>query len=161
MMPRAPAIAVIGPGDVPDSERDLLAIAHELGRLIAKRKLTLITGGLGGVMEAASRGASEAGGTVIGILPGDSAAEANTHVQIALATGMGQARNAIIINSADAVIAIGRGFGTLSEMALALRARKPVAAINSWEGIDPAVQRAANVGEALAWVIQQLEPSRA
>jgi len=129
-MSRRRAIAVIGPGQADAREQ---ATAREVGRLLAEAGLVVLTGGLGGVMESASRGAADAGGTVVGVLPGDDADSANPFVGIAVPTGMGQARNAVLINSADAVIAIGKGYGTLSEIAIALRAGKRVVGIGTWE----------------------------
>jgi uncharacterized protein (TIGR00725 family) len=142
-------IAVIGPGST--DEVELLDRARQVGRLLGKAGFAVITGGLGGVMAAAAEGARESGGLVVGVLPGDRAADANEWVSVAVATGMGQARNVVLVNSAAGVIAIGKGHGTLSEIALALRAGKPVAALSSWE-VDPAVYRAANPSDAVAFI---------
>ena len=90
-------------------------------------------GGLGGVMEAACRGAKETGGTTIGILPSTDRSEANGFVDVAIPTGLGEARNALVVRAADAVIALGGGYGTLSEIALALKAGKPVVGLGTWE----------------------------
>ena len=122
-------IAVVGGGVCSPEVRD---IAHRLGRLIALHGHILICGGLGGVMEAACCGAREAGGLTVGILPGERQ-QANSCVGIAIATGMGHARNVIIVKSADAVIALPGELGTLSEMALALKMNKPVVSLNSWD----------------------------
>jgi len=122
-------IAVIGSGE-PDKENEI--IAYELGRLIAEKKATLICGGLGGVMDAACKGASEAGGTCVGILPGGNRASSSKYLTVALPTGLGEARNTIIARSADVVIAVGGEFGTLSEIGFALKAQKPVIGINTW-----------------------------
>ena len=92
-----------------------------------------MTGGLTGVMEAASKGAHEAGGMTIGILPGTDRRDANAYVKVALPTGMGEARNALVVRAADAVIAIGGEWGTLSEIALARKTGKPVVGLGSWE----------------------------
>ena len=119
-------IAVEGPGEA--SEREL-TLAGELGRLIGEGGHDLYTGGLGGVMEAASRGAAEAGALVVGIVPDE---EANGYVRVRIATGMGEARNLILVRSVDAVIAVGQGYGTLSEIAFALRLGKPVVLLESW-----------------------------
>jgi uncharacterized protein (TIGR00725 family) len=102
--------------------------------------VVLVTGGLGGVMEAACRGARKAGGTTIGILPGTDRSAANPHVSVAIATGLGEARNALVVRSADAVIAIGGAYGTLSEIAFALKAGKRVVGLGTWEidGVDAA-----------------------
>ncbi len=123
-------VAVIG-GQVcsPEEER----IAYEVGLHLAKSGAVLVCGGLGGVMEAACKGAKEAGGVTIGILPGPFRSDANPYVDYAIATDMGQARNAIIIRTVDAVVAVGGEYGTLSEIALALKMGKRVVAISSWE----------------------------
>lgn len=123
-------VAVIG-GQVcsPEEER----IAYEVGSQLARNGAVLVCGGLGGVMEAACKGAKEAGGVTIGILPGPFRSDANPYVDYAIATDMGQARNAIIIRTVDAVVAVGGEYGTLSEIALALKMGKRVVAISSWE----------------------------
>ncbi len=107
-------------------------LAEETGRELARRGAILICGGLGGVMEAACRGARQAGGRTIGILPGDDLASANRYVDIPIVTGMGEARNVIIIKSVQAVIAINGEFGTLSEIGHALRRGIPVIGLNTW-----------------------------
>src|SRR3954471_24681313 len=115
-MPRpVPCIAVVGAGRDAD-ERDLAA-AEEAGAAIAASGAPLVCGGLGGVMEAACRGARSRGGLTIGLLPGDDREEANGWVQLAIPTGLGEVRNTLIVRSADAVIAIGGAWGTLSEIA--------------------------------------------
>lgn len=123
-------IAVIGSGKADDS---LAKIAEEVGSLIAKRGALLICGGLGGVMEAAARGAKGAGGTTIGILPSDKRDQANSYIDIPIATGFGEGRNVIITRTADAIISIGGEYGTLSEIAFGLKAGKPVVGIKSWD----------------------------
>jgi hypothetical protein len=122
-------IAIVGGGDCSPKVREQ---AQELGRLLAERGHVIICGGLGGVMEAAARGAREAGGLVVGVLPGEKT-DANPYVGIAIATDMGHARNVIIVKSADAVIALPGEHGTLSEMALALKMKKRVISLHSWE----------------------------
>jgi len=107
--------------------------AYAVGRLIAKAGAILLTGGLGGAMEAASRGAADAGGLVIGILPTYDALSANPHVTIPLCTGMGHARNMVLVASAQAVIAIGGKWGTLSEVALARKVGRPVVLLHAWD----------------------------
>jgi uncharacterized protein (TIGR00725 family) len=111
-----------------------------VGRLVAARGAVLVCGGLGGVMEAACRGAKEGGGTTVGILPGAERSAANEFVDVAIPTGLGEARNALVVRAADALIAVGGGYGTLSEIALALKAGKPVAGLGSWgiEGVRQA-----------------------
>ena len=113
-------------------ERDC-AKAEEVGRELARAGALLLCGGLSGVMEAACRGAKANGGTTIGFLPGDERGDENDHVDIALPTGMGEMRNMLIVHAADAVIAVGGEFGTLSELAFALRIGKPVFGIDTWE----------------------------
>ncbi len=122
-------IAVIGGGKCSPEEAHL---AEEVGRELAKRGVILICGGLGGVMEAACKGAAAEGGTTIGILPGDSRCTANPYVSIPIVTGMGLARNALVAKSAQAVIAIDGSYGTLSEIAYALINGIPVIGLNTW-----------------------------
>jgi uncharacterized protein (TIGR00725 family) len=148
---RATQISVIGGGEGSD---ELLATAEEVGRRIAEAGAVLVCGGLGGVMEAASRGAAEAGGTVIAVLPTESTADANPHVTHAIATGIGHARNLAVAGSSDAVIAIGGEWGTLSEIAFARRLQKRVIAIQSWTlsnqaGTDLGITEASTPEEAV------------
>jgi len=126
---RKKIIAVIG-GEQPSPEEAKLA--EEVGRELAKRGAILVCGGLGGVMEAACRGASSEGGVTIGILPGNSPEAANPFVQIPIVTGMGYARNISVVKSAQAVIAIDGSYGTLSEIAHALQSGIPVIGLNTW-----------------------------
>jgi uncharacterized protein (TIGR00725 family) len=102
-----------------------------LGGEIARRGAILVCGGLGGVMEAAARGAAEAGGLTVGILPGPSTQDANAHIRVPVATDMGQARNVIIVHTADALIAVSGGAGTLSEIGHALKVGKPVVGLQT------------------------------
>jgi hypothetical protein len=122
-------IAVVGGGECRPEVSEMACL---LGRLLAEKGHVLICGGLGGVMEAACRGAKKAGGLTLGILPGEMGS-ANEFVDIVIATGMGHARNAIIAKSADAVIALPGEHGTLSEMALALKMGKRVISLSSWD----------------------------
>ncbi|TMF68339.1 MAG: TIGR00725 family protein [Chloroflexi bacterium] len=133
-MPRR-YVAVCGASEATPSQLDA---AREVGRLLAREGAVVINGGFGGVMGAASEGAAIEGGTVVGILPDSDRAEVNAHVTIAIATGLGQARNAVIVTAADSVIAIGQGWGTLSEIALARRLGRPVFALGTWDvkGLD-------------------------
>jgi hypothetical protein len=130
-------VAVVGAGDATGAE---LEAAERVGALLGEQGAVVVCGGLGGVMEAACRGAAGAGATTVGILPGTDRSAANPHVQVAIATGLGEARNALVVRSADALVAVGGGYGTLSEIALALKAGKPVIGIGSWEieGVRPA-----------------------
>ncbi len=129
-MTRELYIAVVGPSAATPAEH---AIGEQVGRLIAERGAVLVCGGLGGLMEAAAGGCASAGGVSIGILPTTGRSEANPYLTVAVATGMGEARNAIVVRTADAVIAVGGEFGTLSEIALALKMGKPVVGLDTWE----------------------------
>ncbi len=140
MSERKRTIAVIGAGDA--SQREV-ARAEEVGRLVAERGAALVCGGLGGVMEAACRGAKQAGGTTIGILPAYNKNAANPFVDYAVVTGLGHARNVIVASSADAVIAVGGKAGTLSEIAFALINGITVVSLDSWK-LDPARTPAGN-----------------
>ena len=123
-------VAVSGGGD---ADPETCRLAEELGRALARRGAVVVTGGLGGVMEAACRGAKDAGGTTIGILPSDDRADANPWVDVAVPTGLGEGRNVLVVRAADAVVALAGGFGTLSEIALALRLGRPVVGLGTWE----------------------------
>jgi uncharacterized protein (TIGR00725 family) len=135
-MPRK-YIAVCGASEATHAQLDA---AREVGRLLAESGAIVINGGFGGVMAAASEGAARAGGTVIGLLPDTDRHGANEHLTISLPTGMGQARNVLIATAAESVIAIGVGWGTLSEIAVARRLGRPVIALDSWslEGLEAA-----------------------
>ncbi len=136
---RKKLVAVIGGGREQDPE--ILSKAEQVGELLAESGFVLITGGLGGIMAAASAGARRKGGTVIGILPHASPERANPSVEIAIATGMGEARNAVIATAAEALIAIGGEYGTLSEIALALKLGKPVITLHSqWDQVAGTVR---------------------
>lgn len=148
-------VAVIGSG------REHEARAEEVGRLIAERGCTLVCGGLGEVMAAAARGAKSAGGTTIGILPGESRAEANEWIDHAIVTGIGHARNLAVAASGDAVIAVGGSWGTLAEIAFARRLGRPVVALEpGWEleGVPTAADPAEAVELALAGVSSRGRP---
>ncbi len=133
-MPRK-YVAVCGASDATESQ---LESAREVGRLLAEAGVVVVNGGLGGVSAAASEGAAKAGGTVIGILPDTDRRGVNPHVTISLPSGMGEARNVLIVTAAESVIAIGDGWGTLSEIAVAKRLGRPVVALDSWSvaGLD-------------------------
>jgi uncharacterized protein (TIGR00725 family) len=128
-MPQHVQISVIGAAE---GDQEILGDAEEVGRRIAEAGAVLVCGGRTGVMEAASRGAAEAGGTVVGILPTLSPADANPYVTHAVATGIGQARNLAVVASGQAVIAVGGEWGTLSEIAHARKLGRPVVAVQSW-----------------------------
>lgn len=148
-MTAAPYVAVVGAGG--DVVADVLADAEAVGAGLARRGAVLVCGGLGGVMEAACRGARSLGGVTLGILPGSERAAANAWVSIAVATGLGELRNGLVVRCADAVIAIDGEYGTLSEIALALKAGTRVVGLRSWEirGVLSAGDPAAAVALAL------------
>lgn len=141
-------VAVCGASEATPSQLDA---AREVGRLLAQSGAVVLNGGFGGVMGAASEGAASEGGTVVGILPDTDRGGANTHLTVALATGLGQARNTVIVTAADSVIAIGHGWGTLSEIALARRLDRPVFALDTWHvnGLDVVKTPAEAVRRAL------------
>jgi len=148
-MTGAPYIAVVGAGAASAAQLD---DAETVGRDLAAGGAVVVCGGLGGVMEAACRGAKEAGGTTLGILPGAERSAANAWVDVAVPTGLGEARNALVVRAADAVVAVAGEFGTLSEIALALKAGKPVIGLGTWElGRDPdPIMRARDSSDAAA-----------
>jgi uncharacterized protein (TIGR00725 family) len=129
-----PQIAVVGAGE---AGAELLVAAEQVGARLAEAGAVLVCGGLGGVMEAACRGAREAGGLTVGLLPGTDRAAANPFVQVAIPTGMGEMRNALVVRAGEAVIAVGGGYGTLAEIGLALKARTPVVGIATWDLARP------------------------
>jgi len=128
---RGRQVAVIGSGRL-ESGADLIPLAKEVGRLLAEAGAVVVCGGRGGVMEAASRGAAEAGGTVIGVLPEHSLDDANPYCTHVIATGVGQARNLAVVSSGEVVIAVGGEWGTLSEIGLARAIGRSVIALRSW-----------------------------
>jgi len=155
-------IAVIGGGQCTKKEARL---AEEVGRELAKRGAVLVCGGLGGVMEAACRGAGAEGGITIGILPGEDSHSANPHVQIAVATGLGYARNIAVVRSARAVIAVGGSYGTLSEIGYALQGGIPVIGLNTWSlsrngREDSSIIPAQNPGEAVDKALDLASPKK-
>jgi uncharacterized protein (TIGR00725 family) len=145
-------VAVIGGGSCTTEET---ALAEETGRLLASQGAVVVCGGLGGVMEAVARGAKANGGMTVGILPGADPAAANAYIDLPIATGLGEMRNFLIVRSAQALIAIGGGVGTLSEIALAQRIGKPVVGLHDSfrNAVDiPRVERAA---DAVRWALEQ------
>lgn len=161
---RKTLVSVIGAGAATPEER---AQAEEVGRLIGEAGAVLVCGGLGGVMEAACRGAKKAGGLTLGFLPGESPQTSNPHLDIALPTGLGEVRNALVARSADGVIAVGGALGTLSELAFAIKKRLPVAAIGSWElnaerlPPDACFFEAETPSEAVDFVMKRIAERRA
>jgi uncharacterized protein (TIGR00725 family) len=148
-------VAVVGPGSAtPDEE----AVATSLGALLADEGCVVLCGGLGGVMAAVARGARSRDGVVVGLLPGMTREGASPDLTVALATGLGELRNGLLVRSADVVVAVGGSWGTLSEVALAVRTGVPVVAVGGWvvTGDDgspvPGVHRVATAGEAASAV---------
>jgi uncharacterized protein (TIGR00725 family) len=145
-------IAVIGTRQPSTEEAKL---AEEVGQEIAKNGAVLVCGGLGGVMEAACRGAFAEGGLTIGVLPGDDSKSANPNVQIPIVTGIGYARNVIIVKTAQVIIAVGGGYGTLTEIAYALDNKKPIIGLKTWRfsrnnHADKSIIRARSAKEAVS-----------
>ena len=132
---RGPVVAVIGQGSPEGGP--VMEAARAVGGLLAERGAAVVTGGLGGVMNAASEGARRSGGRVIAIIPGTDRAEATDHADVVVCSGVGEARNLAVVASADAVIAVGGAWGTLSEIALASRLGRPVVLLQSWTVAAP------------------------
>jgi uncharacterized protein (TIGR00725 family) len=148
-------VAVVGAGRASVEEEHA---AERVGRALAGADAVLVCGGLGGVMEAACRGARAGGGTTVGVLPGLRREDGNPYLEVAIPTGLGEMRNALVVRAADGLVAIGGEFGTLSEIAFALKARKPVVALGGWElarAGEPveAIVRAASPEDAVARVL--------
>ena len=152
-MSRTPYIAVVGAGQASPAD---LAYAEEVGAGLADLGAVVVTGGLGGVMEAASRGARSRRGHTLGILPGDDRDEANGWVEIAVATGLGELRNGLVVRASDALVAIGGGHGTLSEVALALKLGRPVVGLGTWavHGVED-VSTPAEAIDRIACILSQ------
>ncbi len=127
-------IGVVGPGA---AAGPVLVLAEEVGKEVARAGSTLVCGGLGGIMEAACRGASSEGGLTVGFLPGDRREDANDWVEVPVPTGLGELRNALVVRASDALIALGGGYGTLSEVALAMRRGTPVIGVGTWRLVRP------------------------
>jgi uncharacterized protein (TIGR00725 family) len=149
-MKRRLVVAVIGAGDAP---RAICKLAFAVGVEIARRGAVLLNGGRTGVMEAAAAGARKQGGHTIGILPGHDRRAANRHIEFAIATGIGEARNAVVVSSADAVIALAGEWGTLAEISFARKFGKPVVALDSWHEID-GLRRADTPNAAVALALK-------
>ena len=144
-MERRKHVGVIGAGECPDT---IYTLARSLGFEIGKKGWILVCGGLGGVMEGAARGCTEAGGTCVGILPGLEKASANPYITIPLPTGLGEGRNLLLVRASDLLVAISGGYGTLSEIAFALKTHKPVIGLATWENIH-GVQYVSDTREAM------------
>ena len=151
-------IAVVGASK---ASPELTRLAYEIGRLVAERGAVLVCGGLGGVMEEAARGAREAGGTTIGILPGESRTDANPWIEYAVATGIGHGRNLAVAASGDAVIAVGGEWGTASEIAFARKLDRPVVVVGDGPAIEGAgIVRAASPEEAVELALSLVASGR-
>lgn len=146
-------VSVVGGGEC---SQEMYEMAVDVGRKIARMNAVLITGGLGGVMEGVCKGSKEEGGTTIGIIPGEEREEANAYLDYVIATGLGQARNALVVLNADVVIAIDGEYGTLSEIAMALKYGKRVYGLKTW---DVGIKNCENVDE-LFDEIENLESPR-
>ena len=144
-----PYIAVVGASQPTDAQE---RVAEEVGQALGAAGAIVITGGRGGVMAAASRGAREAGAVVVGVLPGADRTDANAWVTVALPTGLGELRNGLVVRFADAVVAVGGAYGTLSEVALALAAGTPVVGVDTWavDGVEVAGSARAAAERALS-----------
>jgi uncharacterized protein (TIGR00725 family) len=151
-------IGVIGPGDSAQ-DRDL-AHARTVGRLLAHDGHTVLNGGMGGVMAAVSQGAALAGGLVVGYLPGWDRAAANPHLTVALPTGLGELRNGLLVRGSDAIICIGGSWGTLSEVAMAVRTRVPLVMLDGWELGHPGPVTVATPEEAVAVAVAMADRRR-
>jgi uncharacterized protein (TIGR00725 family) len=142
-------VAVVGAGDATAAE---LALAEEVGARLVELGATVVTGGLGGVMEAACRGAKSRRGQTVGLLPGHDRSEANGWVDVAIATGLGELRNGLIVRTSDALVAIGGGAGTLSEIGFALKLGRPVIGLGTF-AVD-GVAQAQSAAEAVALALR-------
>lgn len=127
-------VGVIGPGEASDAQ---LRVAEEVGALLGKEGHVVVTGGLGGVMQAASRGARLAGATVVGLLPGSDRSAGNNYLTVALPTGLGELRNGLLVRACDVLVCLPGGWGTLSEVSLAMRTQVPVVMCGQWAGVAP------------------------
>ena len=154
---RKPVIAVIGASSC---DEEIAKLAFETGCLIAKSGAVLINGGGKGVMESSARGAKEMGGVTVGIIPGENTNSANPYMDIVIATGMGQARNAVIVGSADGLLAVGGSYGTLSEVAFALKEGKPIAGLVSWNRTLTEVPSFDNPQEAVDFILEKIKQNK-
>jgi hypothetical protein len=159
-----PYVGVVGPGD-PDEHRD--RVAEDVGRLLAESGAVVVCGGLGGVMAGACRGAESVGGLSLGILPGSDRAEANEWVTVPVATGLGELRNALVVSCSDALVAVGGGYGTLSEIGFALRSGLPVVGLGTWSltgpdagGTSAAIRETRDAVEAVSVALMLAERRR-
>jgi len=162
MTSRRPVVSIIGGAECSEEES---RIAEEVGYLLGERDVILICGGRGGVMEAACKGAQRAGGLTIGILPGLDSSEGNPYLDITIPTGMGNARNALVAQAGQCVIAIGGGYGTLSEIGIALKIGRKVIGISTWQAVDKTgktikIIRANDAREAVEYALGEEIPKK-
>ena len=157
---QGPLLAVCGTSQ---ADAPAMAASEEVGRLIAERGGIVVCGGTTGVMEGSARGAAAAGGTSLGLLPGDDLSAAAPDLTLALATGLGEIRNALIARVCAGMVAIGGGYGTLSEIGFMLRLGKPVAALNTWQlsppgsaEPEPALHLSPSAEDAVTWLFNQI-----
>lgn len=162
MNERRPMVAIIGGNQCTQAQAEW---AEEVGRGLATAGIDIICGGRRGVMEAACKGAFEVGGRTIGILPGITDGDANPYLTVVIPTGLGEARNMVVAIAGEVVIAIAGSFGTLSEIAFALKRSKVVIGLNTWEastpnGVEASILRASNADEAVTMAITAIEQAR-
>ncbi|MET7418913.1 TIGR00725 family protein [Dactylosporangium sp. NPDC005555] len=154
---RGPYVAVIGAGQATAAQE---RVAERVGVLLAEAGAVVVSGGRGGVMEASCRGAYERGGLTVGLLPGTDRADGNPFLTVALPTGMGELRNGLVARTADGLVAVGGGWGTLSEIGFAMRLGRPLAAVGSWAVSAPdggaSYPVMATADEAVAWVLEEI-----
>lgn len=151
-------ISVIGAGRASEVEE---ALARQVGKALARRGAVLVCGGLGGVMAAAARGCREEGGRTVGVLPGDVPEAANPWIELPLATGMGEARNALVVRFGEAVVAVGGEWGTLSEIALARKLGRAVVTLGTPPARGLGLPAAGDPGEAVDWAVERALGRRA
>jgi hypothetical protein len=147
-------VGIIGAGEC---SQEIYNVAKVVGQEVARRNAILICGGLGGVMEAAARGAVEAGGVTVGILPGENEHQANAYITIPIPTGLSHARNVVVARASQVLIAVSGGYGTLSEIALALKMEKNVIGLHTWHHV-PGIMHAEDPVEAVEMAFSLLRP---
>ena len=153
---RKPVIAVVGAGKCSKKLRDMAAV---IGKYVAEQGGVIVCGGMGGVMEGAARGAKEAGGVTIGILPTQDKKDANEFIDYVIPTGFGEARNIMVIRAADGVVALPGKYGTLSEMAFALQMRKPLVSVSAWK-LGDEIRHVETPEEAARLVLELVEENQ-
>jgi len=161
-MDQPPYVAVCGGGAF---EQNAATVAEQVGAELARRGAVVLCGGLGGVMESVCKGARSVGGLSVGLLPGEDRGDANDYVDVALPTGLGEMRNMLLVRASDVVIAISGEFGTLSEVAFALRLRIPVVGLDTWElhrrgERDDTIHRATDAAGAVDKAFELLDAVR-